>query len=225
MYISADVASETINHINHIWETFNEFSENIIYFVKFAGKSHPALTMDDRREHLENCLSSIHAETTSLAQLLPSDTVSASIENTMAFINNVQQHLKTFDLQDRQWLPSGRGYEFLQDYSSGLGRAISSMVSAIVIYIQPTTPSSTKSIATDLRHLLSSIKTVESQEFAKEAIQCLEADSYKAAVVFSWIGAISVLYDYVIANRLTDFNNEAKTRDTRWKSFNQRRFS
>jgi hypothetical protein len=79
-------------------------------------------------------------------------------------------------------------------------------------------PLSTKSVAKGLRQLVSSIKSVESKEFVEEAIQCLEADAYKAAVVFSWIGAVSVLYDYVIANRLTDFNNEAKRRDPKWKT-------
>jgi hypothetical protein len=83
-------------------------------------------------------------------------------------------------------------------------------------------PLSTKSVAKGLRHLLSSIKSLESKEFVEEAIQCLETDAYKAAVVFSWIGAISVLYDYVIAHRLTDFNNEAKNRDIKWKTASTR---
>lgn len=78
-------------------------------------------------------------------------------------------------------------------------------------------PLSTKSVAKGLRHLLSSIKSIESKEFVEEAIQCLETDAYKAAVVFSWIGAVSVLYDHIIANRLTDFNNEAIKRDPKWK--------
>lgn len=78
-------------------------------------------------------------------------------------------------------------------------------------------PLSTKTVAKGLRHLLSNIKSLESKAFVEEAIQCLEADAYKAAVVFSWIGAVSVLYDYVIAHRLPDFNNEAKSRDAKWK--------
>jgi hypothetical protein len=83
-------------------------------------------------------------------------------------------------------------------------------------------PLSTKSVAKGLRHLLSSIKSKESQEFVEEAIQCLEADAYKAAVVFSWVGAVSVLYDHIIANHLTDFNNEALRRDPKWKAASTR---
>lgn len=83
-------------------------------------------------------------------------------------------------------------------------------------------PLSTKQAAKSLRHLLSNIKSLESKKFVEEAIQCLEVDAYKAAVVFSWIGAISVLYDHVIAFRLTDFNNEAKNRDAKWKTASTR---
>ena len=78
-------------------------------------------------------------------------------------------------------------------------------------------PLSIKTVAKGMRHHLLNIKSKESREFVEEAIKCLEADAYKAAVVFSWIGAISVLYDYVIAHRLTDFNNEAKKHDAKWK--------
>ena len=83
-------------------------------------------------------------------------------------------------------------------------------------------PLSTKSVAKGLRHLLSGIKSVESKEFVEEAIQCLEADAHKAAVVFSWIGAVSVLYDHIIANHLTDFNSEALRRDPKWKTASTR---
>lgn len=78
-------------------------------------------------------------------------------------------------------------------------------------------PSSAKIMSTELRVLLSTIKNTDSQTFVKEAISCLEVDAYKAAVVFIWIGAISVLYDFVIANHLSDFNREANRRDAKWK--------
>jgi hypothetical protein len=83
-------------------------------------------------------------------------------------------------------------------------------------------PLSTKDVAKGLRLQLSSVKSTESRNFVVEAILCLEADAFKAAVVFSWIGAISVLYDYVILNRLADFNHEAKKRDARWKTASTR---
>jgi hypothetical protein len=79
-------------------------------------------------------------------------------------------------------------------------------------------PSSTKSIAKGLRPLLPSIKNIESRTFIEEAIKCLEVDAFKAAIVFSWVGAISILYDYVVTNKLTEFNAEAKRRDAKWKN-------
>lgn len=78
-------------------------------------------------------------------------------------------------------------------------------------------PLSTKSVAKSLRLLLERIESPESKAFVEEAIQCLEVNAYRAAVVFSWIGAISVLYNYVIANRLADFNEEARSRFPNWK--------
>jgi len=79
-------------------------------------------------------------------------------------------------------------------------------------------PLSTKATAKGLRHLLPNIRNSDSQMFIEEAIRCLEVDAHRAAIVFSWIGAISVLYGYVIANRLTDFNIEAQKRDAKWKN-------
>lgn len=62
------------------------------------------------------------------------------------------------------------------------------------------------------------IKSTYVQEFVIEAINALEYDLLKSAVVFSWIGAISVLYEHIINNRLADFNTEAKRRFPKWKS-------
>ncbi|WP_422083827.1 hypothetical protein [Ulvibacterium sp.] len=62
------------------------------------------------------------------------------------------------------------------------------------------------------------IKSTYVKEFVIEAINALEYDLLKSAVVFSWIGAISVLYEYIVNNRLADFNTEAKRRFPKWKS-------
>lgn len=34
----------------------------------------------------------------------------------------------------------------------------------------------------------------------------------------SWVGAVAVLQDRVVKNRLVDFNSEAKRRDPKWKN-------
>ena len=40
----------------------------------------------------------------------------------------------------------------------------------------------------------------------------------RSAVVLSWVGAISLLYDHVVANNLSDFNTEAHRRNPKWKA-------
>jgi hypothetical protein len=74
-----------------------------------------------------------------------------------------------------------------------------------------------KKIATSLRTHLGKIKDPNTLEFVEEAIKCCEAGYWRAAVVLSWAGAVSVLYDYVVKNRLSDFNTEAIRRDPKWK--------
>jgi hypothetical protein len=73
-------------------------------------------------------------------------------------------------------------------------------------------------VATSLRAALASISDAQTRAFAEEAVQCFEKHLFRAAVVLSWVGAVAVLYDHVIANRLTDFNAEALKRDTKWKA-------
>jgi hypothetical protein len=59
------------------------------------------------------------------------------------------------------------------------------------------------------------------RSFVLEAIQCFEADQYRAAVVFSWAGAIALLHQYVFSRKLTEFNAEAARRDSRWRRAKQ----
>jgi hypothetical protein len=56
------------------------------------------------------------------------------------------------------------------------------------------------------------------QAFVKEAIVCFEAKQYRAAVVFSWIGALSLIHSNVVAHHLPAFNAEAQRRDSKWKT-------
>ncbi|QEC70122.1 hypothetical protein FRZ67_03180 [Panacibacter ginsenosidivorans] len=71
--------------------------------------------------------------------------------------------------------------------------------------------------AKDLRAHLSAIANPQTKSFIEEAISCLEADQKRAAVVFSWIGAMAVLYDEVVSNHLAAFNAEAIRKDAKWK--------
>lgn len=67
-------------------------------------------------------------------------------------------------------------------------------------------------VASSLRAHLVSVSNPDSQAFVEEAIVCFEARQYRAAVVLSWVGAVSVLYDHVVANDLVGFNAEATAR-------------
>lgn len=94
-------------------------------------------------------------------------------------------------------------------------------------YIQdkyvPNDPSSTKEITLGLRSHLEKISNPDTREFVRESIGCLEADLKRSAVVMSWAGAMSILYDYVFADsdRLKDFNARATLRfqntQKKWK--------
>jgi hypothetical protein len=55
------------------------------------------------------------------------------------------------------------------------------------------------------------------KSFAIEAITCFEAHQYRAAVVFSWAGAVALLHGHVFAKKLAEFNTEAVRRDAKWR--------
>lgn len=74
-----------------------------------------------------------------------------------------------------------------------------------------------KKISTSLRSHLATIQDDQIRAFVSEAIECFECGLYRGAVVLSWVGAVSLLYEYVLQNKLTKFNAEAKRRDSRWK--------
>ncbi len=69
----------------------------------------------------------------------------------------------------------------------------------------------------DIRLLLPKIKNPDIVSFLEEALSCLETNQKRAAVVFSWIGAVAILHDHVINHHLTAFNTEAIKRDPKWK--------
>lgn len=75
-----------------------------------------------------------------------------------------------------------------------------------------------KNDVADLRSHLSSISNADTLSFINEAISCLEANQNRAAVVYSWIGAVSLLYDHVVNNHLVKFNAESVNRDAKWKT-------
>lgn len=75
-----------------------------------------------------------------------------------------------------------------------------------------------KPLITNLRALLPKLKVTDVRTFMEEAIACLEGRHLRAAVVLSWVGAVSILQEHVLAAHLTAFNTEATRRDPKWKS-------
>lgn len=72
-------------------------------------------------------------------------------------------------------------------------------------------------IAPTLRAHLAGISNADARAFVEEAVHCYEAHLYRAAIVLSWVGAVAVLYNHVVANHLAAFNAEATRRDARWR--------
>ncbi len=72
-----------------------------------------------------------------------------------------------------------------------------------------------------LRSHADSIKDALTRSFVMEAIICFEARQFRAAVVFSWAGAIALLHQHVFATKVAEFNTEAIRRDTKWRHAKQ----
>ena len=57
----------------------------------------------------------------------------------------------------------------------------------------------------------------DTRAFIEEAIACYEGRHFRAAVVLSWVGAMSILYQYVVNKKLKEFNAQALARDPKWR--------
>ena len=72
-------------------------------------------------------------------------------------------------------------------------------------------------VALALRAHLVAISDSDTQSFVEEAIVCFETRQFRAAVVLSWVGAVSVLQNHVVNHELTDFNTEVTKRNPKWR--------
>jgi len=68
-----------------------------------------------------------------------------------------------------------------------------------------------QAISTTLRDLISKLKSQEQKSFLEEAISCFEIKSYRACIVMTWLLAIDTIYEFVLKNKLSDFNNAIQT--------------
>lgn len=72
-------------------------------------------------------------------------------------------------------------------------------------------------ISRSLRTHLAKLNPGAEKDFIEEAVKCFEHRLFRAAVVLSWVGAVSVLYDFVIAKKLSEYNAEALKRNQKHK--------
>jgi hypothetical protein len=72
-----------------------------------------------------------------------------------------------------------------------------------------------------LRGHADSVSDPLTKSFVMEAIHCFEAGQYRAAVVFSWAGAVALLHKHVFSSKLKEFNAEAVRRDSKWRMAKQ----
>lgn len=84
--------------------------------------------------------------------------------------------------------------------------------------IRPILLPASPTVISTLREELSSISNPDCRAFVAEAISAFEAELYKSAIVFSWIGAVAVLYDHIVKNKLNEFNLEAERRNKKWNA-------
>ena len=77
--------------------------------------------------------------------------------------------------------------------------------------------SPSKSLQPTLRKYADDISKPKVKAFVEEAISAIEFSLYRSAVVLSWVGAVSVLYETVLSGHLAKFNQEASKRFPKWE--------
>ena len=65
---------------------------------------------------------------------------------------------------------------------------------------------------------LKTIKDDSIRSFIQDAIKCYEGELYRPAILMSWMAAIYILYKHVHNKCLKEFNEEARSKDGKWKA-------
>jgi hypothetical protein len=101
---------------------------------------------------------------------------------------------------DRRLLSAGGGYTIRRSAMPGFEAAFPQAVAVEL----PSTPAVFALSAHAKR-----LSNEQSKSFVLEAIECVKAGCYRAAVVMSWCGAVSLLQDYIFESHLAAFNADA----------------
>jgi hypothetical protein len=130
------------------------------------------------------------------------------------------------EIAARVGLPAAKSWNVSQFFAGSKGKAINTPSgwelsitgrAAVEALAGPLLASPPAKAAVSLRAQLASIPSNDTRAFVEQAISCFEHKLYRAAVVLSWVGAVSLLYDHVVANELSAFNAEATKRNSKWK--------
>jgi hypothetical protein len=73
-------------------------------------------------------------------------------------------------------------------------------------------------VSMKLRAHLVKITNDDVRAFVEEAVKALEAGLFRSAAVLAWVGAVALIYDYVVKHKLAEFNQEATSRNSKWKA-------
>lgn len=167
------------------------------------------------REHLKDLLS--NEDYTKTDRLLICLAVNADVAKEVSAIRN---------LAEASGLRVIRNWNVSQLLSGSKGMAVRTangweLTTAGKLRVQtlvgPALQSPVAQVIPHLRALLPRIKNPQVASFIEEAVRCLELGLLRSGVVLSWVGAVAVLYDYVLANHLAAFNAEALKRNPKWK--------
>lgn len=63
-----------------------------------------------------------------------------------------------------------------------------------------------------LEKYLLDVHDSDKSRFVEEAVQCVRNKAFRAAIVLSWVGAVYLLYNYVVSQKLKEFNAEVHRR-------------
>ncbi|CCJ07967.1 hypothetical protein [Methylocystis sp. SC2] len=63
-----------------------------------------------------------------------------------------------------------------------------------------------------LEKYLLDVHDSDKSRFIEEAVQCVRNKAFRAAIVLSWVGAVYLLYNYVLSHKLKEFNAEVRRR-------------
>jgi len=67
--------------------------------------------------------------------------------------------------------------------------------------------------ADSLRDLCSRVTQSDLRNYIEEAILCYECEAYRASIVMMWISTMDHMHDYIITNKLIDFNKALKLKN------------